>query len=138
MKICYIVANMQSPIFKGTGFSRNCRLDGQVQEGSSEEEWVNKRTHAKSLQWYPTLCDPVDCSTPGSSVHGILQTRILEWVAISSSRRSFLPIQGLNSCLLCLLHWQEVSLLLAPPGKPKQESREEQPRQRNSSAGKQG
>ena len=32
------------------------------------------------------LCDPTDCSPPGSSVHGILQTRTLEWVAISSSR----------------------------------------------------
>ena len=36
----------------------------------------------------PTLCDPVDCSPPGSSVHGILQARILEWVAISFSRGS--------------------------------------------------
>ena len=36
----------------------------------------------------PTLCDPMDCSPPGSSVHGVLQTRILEWVAISSSRGS--------------------------------------------------
>ena len=34
------------------------------------------------------LCDPLDCSPPGSSVHGIFQTRILEWVAISSSRGS--------------------------------------------------
>ena len=34
----------------------------------------------------PNLCDPVDCSLPGSSVHGILQARILEWVAISFSR----------------------------------------------------
>ena len=34
-------------------------------------------------QSYPTLCDPVNCSPPGSSVHGILQARILEWVAIS-------------------------------------------------------
>ena len=33
------------------------------------------------------LCDPVDCSLPGSSVHGILQARILEWVAMASSRR---------------------------------------------------
>ena len=32
-----------------------------------------------------TLCDPMDCSLPGSSVHGILQARILEWVTISSS-----------------------------------------------------
>ena len=36
----------------------------------------------------PTLCDPVDCSPPGSSVHGISQARRLEWVAISSTRRS--------------------------------------------------
>ena len=34
----------------------------------------------------PTLCDPVDCSPPGSSVPGIFQARILEWIAISSSR----------------------------------------------------
>ena len=41
--------------------------------------------HAHSC---PTLCDPLDCSMPGSSVHGIFQARILKWVAISSSRRS--------------------------------------------------
>ena len=38
-----------------------------------------------------TLCDPVDCSLPGSSVHGILQTRILEWIVISFSRGSSRP-----------------------------------------------
>ena len=38
-----------------------------------------------------TLCDPIDCSMPGSSVHGIFQARILEWVAISSSRGSSRP-----------------------------------------------
>ena len=37
---------------------------------------------AKSLQLCPTLCDPIDSSPPGSSVHGILYARILEWVAI--------------------------------------------------------
>ena len=41
--------------------------------------------HAKSLQSCPTLCDPMDCSLPGSSVHGILQARVLEWVAIAFS-----------------------------------------------------
>ena len=40
---------------------------------------------AKSLQSCPTLCDPVDGSPPGSPVHGILQARILEWVAITFS-----------------------------------------------------
>ena len=39
-------------------------------------------------QSYPPLCDPVDCSLPGSSVHGIFQARILEWVAISFSKVS--------------------------------------------------
>ena len=39
----------------------------------------------------PTLCHPMDCSPPGSSVHGILQARILEWVAISFSRASSWP-----------------------------------------------
>ena len=38
-----------------------------------------------------TLCDPMDCSPPSSSVHGILQARVLEWVAISFSRRSSRP-----------------------------------------------
>ena len=46
---------------------------------------------AKLLRLYPTLCDPMDCSLPGSFVHRILQARILEWVAISSSRRSSRP-----------------------------------------------
>ena len=40
---------------------------------------------AKSLQSYPTLCDPIDGSPPGSPVPGILQARTLEWVAISFS-----------------------------------------------------
>ena len=44
--------------------------------------------HANLLQLCPAVCDPVDCSLPGSSVHGILQARILEWVAISFSGRS--------------------------------------------------
>ena len=41
---------------------------------------------AKSLQSYPTLCDPMYCSLPGFSVHWLLQARVLEWIAIPSSR----------------------------------------------------
>jgi len=48
--------------------------------------------HSKLLQSCLTLCDPMDCSLPGSSVRGILQARILEWVAISSSRESSQPM----------------------------------------------
>jgi len=47
--------------------------------------------HAQLLQSCPTLCDPVDRSPPGSSVNGILQARILEWVDVPSSRGSSRP-----------------------------------------------
>ena len=53
------------------------------------------------IQSFPTLCDPLDHSLPGFSVHGIFRARMLEWVAISSSRGIF-PAQGLNPHLLCL------------------------------------
>ena len=46
---------------------------------------------AKSLQSCLTLCDPIDCSLPGSSVHGILQARALEWAAMPSSSGSSHP-----------------------------------------------
>ena len=48
----------------------------------------------------PTLCDPMDCSPLGSSVHGILQAKILEWVAVPSSRGS--SQSRWNLCLLPL------------------------------------
>ena len=47
-----------------------------------------KESESEVAQLCPTLCNPVDCNLPGSSIHGILQTRILEWVAISFSRGS--------------------------------------------------
>ena len=55
---------------------------------------------AKSLQSCPTLCNTMDYSLPGSSVHGILQARILEWVAIPSSRD--LPNPTYVSCGSCI------------------------------------
>ena len=69
--------------------------------------------HARSLQSCLTLCDPVDCSLPASSVQGILQARILEWVAMPSSRSPW-PKES-NLCPLHLLHWQAGSLPLEPP-----------------------
>ena len=55
--------------------------------------WVHilPEWESKVAQLYLTLCDPVDYSPPGSSIHGILQARILEWVAISFSRGCFRP-----------------------------------------------
>ena len=59
-----------------------------------------------------TLCDPMDSSPPGSSDPGILQARILEWVAMPPP--GHLPKRW-NPSFLCLLHWQAGSLPLAPP-----------------------
>ena len=59
-----------------------------------------------------TLWDPMDCSAPGSSAHGIFQPRILEWVAISSSRGSFPGIKPAAPALAGGLFTTE------PPGKP--------------------
>ena len=62
-----------------------------VLEKTFESPWTAKRSNqsilkeAKLLQSCPTLCDPIDGSLPGSPVPGILQARILEWVAISFS-----------------------------------------------------
>ena len=63
----------------------------------------------------PTLCDSMDCSLPGSPVHGILQTRMLEWVAIPFS--GDLPNPGIKSKSPSL---QADSLPSDPPGKPQE------------------
>ena len=49
------------------------------------------KEESEVAQLCPTLCNPMDCSLPGSSVHGIFQARVLEWGAISFSRRSSRP-----------------------------------------------
>ena len=64
-----------------------------------------------------TLCNPTDCSLPGSSVHGIFQARILEWLAKSSSRGSSRP-RDRTHVSSHLLHWQAGSLPPVPSGKP--------------------
>ena len=71
---------------------------------------------AKSLQSCLTLCNPMDCSLPDSSVHGILQAGILEWVAMLSSKRSSNP--GIDLVPLTSPALAGGSLPLAPPGKP--------------------
>ena len=69
--------------------------------------------HAQLLQSCSTLCDPMDCSPPGSSVLGILQARTLEWVSMPSSGDLCHPwIEPASPAL------QADSLLLSPPGKP--------------------
>ena len=81
----------------------------------SPSQWyfVIRCTSSKSLQSSPTLCNPMDCSSPGPSVNGILQARALKWVAIFSSRGSSSPRDWPG----CLLYWQAGTLPLVPPGK---------------------
>ena len=70
---------------KNTGVG--CHFLLQCMKVKSESEVAQPR---------PTLSDPMDCSPPGTSVHGILQARILEWVAISFSTNPLIPSQSTN------------------------------------------
>ena len=74
--------------------------------------------HAKSIQSCLTLCDPMDCSLPGSSVHGDSPGKNTG-VDCHFLLQGIFPTQGLNPHLLSLLYSPEGSLLLVPPGKPK-------------------
>ena len=69
--------------------------------------WESEVKSEVANSW-PTLCNPMDCRLPGSSVHGIFQARILEWVAISFSRRSSWPRDWTQvSCIVgrCFTIW---------------------------------
>ena len=73
--------------------------------------------HAQSLQSCLTLCNSMDCSPPGCSVHGILQARILEWVATPSSRGSSQSGgRAQVSCVSCI--GRQVLYPLGHPGSP--------------------
>ena len=66
------------------------RMEGG--RGLSELLWRCECEHEREVaQTCPTLCDPMDCSLPGSSVHGIFQAMVLEWIAISFSKGSSQP-----------------------------------------------
>ena len=94
---------------------------GQAVEGAhTPRAWQHPWGHplsvrAQSLKSCLTLCDTMDCSPRGSSVHGILQARILEWVAMPSSTGSSPPRdQSHISYTYCI----GSSLPLVPPGNP--------------------
>ena len=84
---------------------------------SSFPTWVKSHirhlhlmTESEVAQSCPPLCDSMDCSLPGSYVHGIFQARVLEWIAISFSRESSWPRDRtwvsyiVNRCFYCLSH----------------------------------
>ena len=85
----------------------------KIQNAGSVRMWSDRMLHAcVHAQSCPTLCDSMDCSPPGSSVHGIFQTRVLEWVATSFSRGSSQPRDRTHiSCigkwvLYCWVTWE--------------------------------
>ena len=86
-------------------------------------KWISLLDTAKSLPSYPTLCDPIDGSPPGSPIPGILQARTLEWVAISFSNAWKVKSESevAQSCLSSLRpHGLQPTRLLRPrdfPGK---------------------
>ena len=71
--------------------TRILRLNKIIYLSNSFSKEVKVKSEIEVTQSCPTLCDPMDHNLPGSSIHGILQARILEWVAISFSRGSSPP-----------------------------------------------
>ena len=111
---------MWAPFYAGKGveirFSPLYLLEGMKACSHGATSPLITHVHAKSLQSCPTLCDPMDCSPPGSSVPEILQARMLDRVAVPSSGGSSQP-RDRTHCFLCLRHWQVGSLPLVPLGK---------------------
>ena len=85
-------------------------LAGSSQSVSKSVIGDTRYVHATSLQSCLILCDPMACSLPGSSVREILQARILEWVAISSSRGSARPRDQTKSPAAAALHSDSLAL----------------------------
>ena len=92
-----------------------CNIQGDQSRWSGHFSRKKKKSVYVCTQSCPTPWGLMDCSPPGSSVHGIFQERTLESVAIPYSRWSSWPRDG-TLCLLCLLHWQGDSLPLCDPG----------------------
>ena len=57
-------------------------------------QWMKVKSESEVAQSFPTLSDPMDCSSPGPSIHGIFQARVLEWVAIAFSDGLYSPLNS--------------------------------------------
>ena len=99
--------NLPTCLFHFSVPSPSSRISWKEGKTSFEFAFYFSKVKVLVAQSRLTLCDPLDCSPPGSSDHGILQARILEWVAIL---QGIFPTRGLNPCLL---HWQGGSLPLS-------------------------
>ena len=101
--------------FSKTGYNSSCltEMSWELKQIPSVEWVVGGLVPRPCL----TLCDTMGCSPPGSSVHGILQARILEWVTVSSSRGSSRPRDWTHVSYISCIR-QVGSLPSEPPGKP--------------------
>ena len=91
---------------------------------ATELHWASLDISQCSAQLCLTLCNPMDCSPPGSSVHEISQEEY--WVVFHFLLQGILLTQEWNLHLLCLLHWQMGSLSFVSPGKPSSDIEEMQ------------
>ena len=89
----------------------------EVMKRFGEWDVIERKKESEVIQSCPTLCNPMDYSIPGSSIHWIFQARVLEWVAISFCRGSYWPRAEPVSLTL-----QADALLSEPPGKPCRQS----------------
>ena len=92
------VVQIKTMVWKASTPTRTAitMLFNRKQVSSTSSNWNayiagGSESESEVAQSCPTLCDPMDCSPPGSSLHGILQARVLEWGAISFSRGSSQP-----------------------------------------------
>jgi len=96
---------LENPTGRGAGYNTwSCKESDMTERLTQSYACMS----AKSLQSCPNLCDPVDYCLPGSIVHGILQARILEWVAMPFSRGSSHPRDGTHvsvSYVSCIGRW---------------------------------
>ena len=75
----------------GFAFKEHCWSDKQDLNWGPSSAWFDSMIQVYVTKSCLTICNPIDCSSPGFSVHGILQARILEWLSIAFSRRSSWP-----------------------------------------------
>ena len=69
------------------------------------------KSESEDAQSYQTLSDPMDCSLPGSSIHGIFQARVLEWGAIAFFKMEYYSAIKRNTFELVLMRWMNLELL---------------------------
>ena len=96
---------LENPMDRG---ACQATVRGVAKSWTRLSDWteLNVCVHSRSLWSYLTFCYPMDCNLPGSSVRGILQARILEWVAMPSSRGSSQPSDRTRvSYISCVGRW---------------------------------